>query len=473
MNNMKFSKPVRMRLRPQERRLILIIGDLAVAAFSLIIAIFFWAQPDWLNFSFTFIQERIPWWYYLLPLVWMLLLTELYDVRRASRQREVIRGIIIAAIVSSGLYLLVYFTSEPSSLPRRGVAAFILVNAVLTLLWRVLYIRIFTAHLFMRRVLIVGAGRSGETLANIVKDFSPPPFILAGFIDDDQDKIGTAIQGYRVLGSNKDLLSIAESENISDLIFSISRQMGPEMFQTLLKAEELGIEITTMPISYEELLGRVPIRLLQSDWIIRSFVDHAHMSSFYEAMKRLMDVIGSIIGIFFFVIILPIVSLSILIDSGWPIFYTQYRLGKNARLYKIIKFRTMYKDAEKDGSIRPAEENDERVTRIGKFLRRSRIDESPQFINIILGEMSLVGPRAERPELAERLQTKVPFYRARLLVKPGLSGWAQVNFGYASSVDDTTIKLEYDLYYIKHRNLVLDFTILFRTIGTVIGFRGT
>ncbi|MCJ7622395.1 MAG: sugar transferase, partial [Anaerolineaceae bacterium] len=118
------------------------------------------------------------------------------------------------------------------------------------------------------------------------------------------------------------------------------------------------------------------------------------------------------------------------------------------------------------------EENDERVTRVGKILRKSRVDEFPQFINIILGEMSLVGPRAERPELAEWLQTKVPFYRARLLVKPGLSGWAQVNYGYASSVDDTTIKLEYDLYYIKHRNLALDFTILVRTIGTVIRFRG-
>jgi lipopolysaccharide/colanic/teichoic acid biosynthesis glycosyltransferase len=286
------------------------------------------------------------------------------------------------------------------------------------------------------------------------------------------DNPGSEIQGYHVLGGSKDLLGIAGSENISDLIFSISHQMSPEMFQALLKAEELGIEITTMPISYEELLGRVPIRLLQSDWIIRSFVDHAHMSGFYEAMKRLMDIIGSFVGLILFALLLPIVSLSILIDSGWPIFYTQNRLGKNARLYKIIKFRTMYKDAEKDGSIRPAEENDERVTRVGKFLRKSRIDEFPQFINIILGEMSLVGPRAERPELAERLQTNVPFYRARLLVKPGLSGWAQVNFGYASSVDDTTIKLEYDLYYIKHRNIALDFTILVRTIGTVIGFRG-
>jgi lipopolysaccharide/colanic/teichoic acid biosynthesis glycosyltransferase len=132
----------------------------------------------------------------------------------------------------------------------------------------------------------------------------------------------------------------------------------------------------------------------------------------------------------------------------------------------------MIKDAEKDGKAIPAVENDQRVTRVGRFLRKSHLDEFPQFINVLRGEMSMVGPRAERLELVEELQTKVPFYRARLLVKPGMTGWAQVNFGYASTVEDTTIKLEYDLYYIKHRNILLDFSIIIRTVGAVIGFKG-
>jgi len=170
--------------------------------------------------------------------------------------------------------------------------------------------------------------------------------------------------------------------------------------------------------------------------------------------------------------IYPPVALAILLDSGFPIFYSQDRLGKNGQVYKIFKFRTMTQNAEEDGEARLASENDTRITRVGRFLRKSHLDEFPQFFNVLRGDMSLTGPRAEQVELVNVLQEEVPFYRARLLVKPGLTGWAQVNYGYAATVAQTIIKLEYDLYYIKHRNLWLDLTILFRTVGTVIGFRG-
>ncbi len=168
----------------------------------------------------------------------------------------------------------------------------------------------------------------------------------------------------------------------------------------------------------------------------------------------------------------PLIGLAIVLDSGFPIFFLQNRLGKNGRTYKIIKFRTMRQDSEKDGEVRVTTEHDERITRIGLFLRRSHLDELPQFVNVLRGEMSMVGPRAERSELVTKLQQNIPFYRARLLVKPGITGWAQVNFGYAATVEDTAVKLEYDLYYIKHRNLLMDIVILLRTFGTIIGFRG-
>jgi len=172
------------------------------------------------------------------------------------------------------------------------------------------------------------------------------------------------------------------------------------------------------------------------------------------------------------VILFPFIALATFIDTGLPIFYLQNRLTRNGKIYRIIKFRTMCKDAEKDGKARPASENDSRVTRVGRVLRKSHLDELPQFINVMVGDMSLVGPRAERPEIIEELQNKVPFYRARLLVKPGLTGWAQINYGYASGAEANAVKLEYDLYYIKHRNILLDFTIILRTLGTVVGFRG-
>jgi len=248
--------------------------------------------------------------------------------------------------------------------------------------------------------------------------------------------------------------------------------MNSEMFQALLAAEEKGVEVTTMPAMYEDLRGRVPIQLLQSDWILRSFVDEAHTGGFYNVVKRLMDIVGSVIGLSILAILFPFLAFFILLDSGLPVLYKQTRLGRSGREYQMIKFRTMRQDAEKDGRAKMAAKDDQRVTRFGKFLRRSHLDELPQFINVLLGDMSLVGPRAERPELVEELQNQIPFYRARLLVKPGLTGWAQVNYGYVSTIEGTAIKLEYDLYYIKHQDLVLDISIILRTIGSVIGFRG-
>jgi lipopolysaccharide/colanic/teichoic acid biosynthesis glycosyltransferase len=216
----------------------------------------------------------------------------------------------------------------------------------------------------------------------------------------------------------------------------------------------------------------VPIRLLEADWILRSFVDQSRASEFYELGKRIIDIIGGFIGVVILLIMLPFISIGILLDSGRPVFYSQTRAGRGAQSYRILKFRTMHQDAEPDGVPQWAAEDDERATRFGRILRRTHIDELPQFINVLRGEMSLVGPRAERPELVEMFQKHVPFYRARLLVKPGITGWAQVNFGYASTIDETVVKLEFDLYYIKHRNLLTDFVILLRTPSTVLGLRG-
>lgn len=172
------------------------------------------------------------------------------------------------------------------------------------------------------------------------------------------------------------------------------------------------------------------------------------------------------------ILLMPFAAVAIWLDDGLPIFYTQFRAGKGSQPYKILKLRTMRRDAEAAGVPQWAREDDARATRVGRLLRKSHLDELPQFINVLRGEMSLVGPRSERPELMGVFQQSVPFYRARLLVKPGITGWAQVNFGYASDIEETTIKLEYDLYYIKHRGLLLDLIIMLRTPATVFGFRG-
>lgn len=460
------------RLSDSERRIILISGDLLGTALALAIALYFWAQRDWLNFSWEFIRTRPQFWFYLLPIIWIILLVDLYEIRRANRLPDTLRGIAIAAAISIALYLVVYFSSEPNSLPRRGVAAFIISSSLMTIIWRLVYIRIFTAPVFMRRVLIIGAGRAGSTLARVIGQIQPKPFHLVGFIDDDNTKSNTQIETCPVMGTCAHLLEIIQKENISDLVFAISGPMSPEMFLALQTATELGVEITTMPTVYEEILRRVPILLLQSDWLVRSFLDYARTGGFYEIAKRLLDIIGALVGVTLLIILFPFIAMAIYLDTGRPILYSQIRLGKNGREYKITKFRTMHQDAEKDGIARPATQNDNRVTRVGYLLRKSHLDEWPQFINVLRGDMSLVGPRAERRELVEELQNNVPFYRARLLVKPGITGWAQINFGYAATVEDTTVKLEYDLYYIKHRNLLLDIVIMLRTVSQIVGLRG-
>ncbi|MCE5208192.1 MAG: sugar transferase [Chloroflexi bacterium] len=465
-------KNLRWRLTAREHKFILLFGDLIASIVALLLAVYFWAQPDWLKFSLEFIQERIPFWFYLLPFLWLLLLIEIYDLRRAANFKDVIKGVFAASAVCLVLYLLAYFTSEPNSLPRRGVAVFIVFSFVLTLLWRYLYIKVFTAQPFLKRVLVIGAGKSGRTLARIVKEINPAPFHLVGFIDDDEGKKGECIEGYPVLGCSDDLSRLAEELQITDMIFSISKNINPKTFQNIIRLQEEGIEIKSMPAVYEELIGRIPITVLQSDWLLRTFVDQAQTGGMYNLAKRLIDIMGGLVGSVITLILYPFVALAILIDSGRPVIYSQKRIGKNGKEFKIYKFRTMINDAEKDGKAQMSEENDNRITRTGKFLRKSHIDEFPQFIIILKGDMSLVGPRAEREQIINELQEVVPFYRTRLLVKPGATGWAQVNYGYASTVEATTIKLEYDLYYIKHQSLFLDFSILIRTIGAVLGFRG-
>lgn len=456
----------------------LFAGDFILAFIALGITLYLWGSADRFPrvFEFwNFVFRRPPTWFFFLPFVWLLLLIELYDIHRAGDWGKTVRGIATAAAVGLGFYLLLYFFYTDSggiALPRRGVAIFVGSASVLTLGWRSIYIRVFTAPRFLRRVALVGGGKTGRILLQIISELWPPPFYMVGIIDDDPKKAGIQVEGLPVIGTSENLLPLISEKQISDIIVCISGEMHGSMFQALLDAQEQGVEISRMPVVYEDLLGRVPIRLLEADWILRSFVDQARVGGFYELGKRLVDVAGGVAGLLILLLILPFVGLAIVLDDGFPIFYAQTRSGRGGQPYQIIKFRTMRRDAEADGQPHWAKEDDERATRTGRFLRKTHLDEIPQFWNVLRGDMSLVGPRAERPELVEMFQRHVPFYRARLMVKPGVTGWAQVNFGYASTIDETITKLEYDLYYIKHRSLRTDLIILLRTPATVFGFRG-
>ena len=460
----------RVKLQAGERQLLLLVGDIAAATVGAGIALVLWGQLDYLGPTAEFVRTRAPWFMFI-PLLWPIFMVNLYDVHRAGLWRATLRGVFFAAAAAGVVYLVVFFLQD-GSIARRAILYFLAVTIVLTLIWRWIYIRVFTARTFMRRVLVVGAGEGGRALLAASNSLDPRPFELVGLIDDNPEKQGLEIEGNRVMGSNGDLLGLAKREAVTDIVVAIQGPISGEMFQALLDAQESGVDIVQMPVLYEELVGRVPIRHLESDWILRSFVDQVRVSRAYVLIKRLVDIVGAVTGLMIALLVLPLACLAIAVDTGRPIFFAQARLGQRGKPYNIVKLRTMQQDAEPEGEAVWAIDEDPRVTRVGRILRKTFIDELPQFWNVLRGDMSLVGPRPERPELVAQLEKEVPFYRARLLVKPGISGWAQVNYSKGASVEGSEEKLEYDLYYIKRRGVLMDIWIILRTIGSVFGFRG-
>lgn len=479
-----------LRLRPSEHRTILFFGDLLMAYISIFAAVATWAEYLQLKLNSEVarnVAEGIPLeraqvlaervinvninvqpWFYLLPLIWLVLLVELYEPHVAGSSRRTLRGIAVAALVGLLAYSVVFIFRQDSDLPRIGVGVFLLYASLLTLLWRQVFIRIYKTTGQRRRMLLIGAGKAGQTLAQLYHTLGTRSFNIVGYIDDDESKAGRTFEGLPVLGTSARLLDLIDAYRVSDLVVAINGDIQGSTFQTILDAQERGVDVTRMPTLYEEMTGRVPIHHLDSDWIVRSFVDEVRVSGFYDLFKRLVDIVGGLAGMVILALLFPFLALAVAVDSGFPVFYSQFRLGKGGSIFRIYKFRSMYQKMELEKNTRATMENDPRVTRVGNFLRKSRLDELPQFWNVLRGDMSLVGPRAEVPDLVADYQRQIPFYRARLLVKPGLTGWAQINYGYVASVTETGIKLEYDLYYIKHRTISMDIQIILRTIGTVI-----
>ncbi|MBN2044130.1 MAG: sugar transferase [Anaerolineales bacterium] len=459
------------QLRPGERRLLITVGDFLFACFSFVIAVYVWAvaQVDTVPLM-DFIQSRLQNWFFLLPVVWIILLVDSYDSRTSSDLRKTVRSISISALIGAGIYLVIYFASD-QSLPRRGVAAFLGSAYLLTLLWRMIYIWIFSGPRFMHSVMIVGAGETGKAMVEVINSIKPP-YKLVGLVDDDLDKLEESIGGYKVMGTCQQLMSLAETNNVSEIIVAITGRMLPATFQILLEAQEKGMIITRMPVAYEELLERVPVDYLEADWILRSFVNESRVSAAYTVTNRLIDLLGGAVGVLGTMVLFPFISLAILLESGRPVTFRQTRAGKGGIPFTILKFRTMYQGNRIGKLEEMTQEDDDRVTPIGRFLRKTHLDETLQFINVLRGDMSLVGPRPELPDLVDYFQQHIPFYRARLLAKPGITGWSQNHISYAANIDETKIKLEYDLYYIKHRTILMDIGIILRTFASVLGFRG-
>jgi len=339
--------------------------------------------------------------------------------------------------------------------------------------WHRLYTLAFAISAFQRRAIVVGGGWAGRTIVKTLTDFAPTHYEIIGFVDDDPAKQQSTIQGVPVLGPTSGLVDLAQNRGATDVVLAINHDLQGEVLANILTCYEQGLQVSTMPELYEDLTDRVPVEHIGNNWFVVLPLDTQGRNLSYRIVKRALDLVISLISLTLFALLLPLLAALIKLDTPGPVFYRQKRVGRAGREFELLKLRSMFTDAEQDGQAKWAEQYDKRVTRVGLFLRRTRLDELPQLVNIVRGEMSLVGPRPERPEFVAELQQEIPFYRTRLTVKPGLTGWAQVNYDYGRSVTDALEKLRYDLYYIKHQSIQLDLIILLKTISTILLLKGT
>jgi len=397
---------------------------------------------------------------------------ELYDLQKSSKLEKVIANVIITCSVTVLVYLLTPFFTPflPSNRLQILYFYFAIVSALL--LWRIAYLTFIVSPRFYKKVLIVGETSNIEAIVETFKD-ADPNYVIVGFINCESHPIETVkFKGITEYQPNE-IHHIIKDEHISEIVVASynSETITPSIYHDLITLLETGFPIKEYTQVYEDMTYRVPVQFVGKDFYKYFPFSRSNQNKLYLFYRRAFDITFSIIGLLFGTVLLPFILLGNAFANKGPLFYKQDRVGKNGEVFSILKFRTMVKNAELKGAVW-AKKDDIRVTTFGKFLRRTRLDEIPQFINILKGDMSLIGPRPERPFFVRELSQIIPFYETRHIIKPGLTGWAQVNERYGSSVDASLVKLQYDLYYIKHRSFFLDANVIVKTLSTIIFYRG-
>ncbi len=359
-----------------------------------------------------------------------------------------------------------YITPTTTITPKTILFLAAVIFTLLWLLWRRLAHRSISSLALKRRVLMIGDNATVEELTKLFDHNPQLGYEMAVILPHNpKDAIGN-LPDYR---DPKALESIIKKYNISTIVMDNQGRASKDLIDNLFHYLPLRLEFISLDRFYESITKRISLETIDQFWFLENLQEGA--KRLYDLGKRIVDIAVAIFSGIISLLLMPIISLVILLAYGRPIFFTQTRLGKDGNPFLAIKFRTMVRDAEKNGP-QWASFNDPRVTRVGRLLRKTRLDEIPQLWNVARGEMSFVGPRPERPEFVAELEKSIPFYRERLLVKPGLTGWAQINFSYGANAEDAVKKLQYDLYYIKNRSLILDIGIILRTIKTVLSAGG-
>ncbi len=398
---------------------------------------------------------------------------EMYNLQVASSQFQIVKSIILTTCTTVLVYLLtpIYSPFLPSN--RIQIVLFFFAIFFSLLIWRSFYVKFLASHRFIKKAILVCDKEQLEELILGLKN-ADQHYRIIGYVNSENTTID-----YEKGNENPTIIPIDELEefaltnHVSEIIIASQKtdSITVNLYNQLIHLLESGFVIKEYTQVYEAITHRIPVQYVSRDFYRYFPFSRNNQNQFYLSFVRLTEIVVSILGIGIGLLFLPFIFIGNLFGNKGALFYSQERIGKNGVVFNIYKYRTMIQNAEANGAVFTTV-NDSRVTAFGKFLRKTRLDEFPQFINILKGDMGIIGPRPERPIFVNEIAEVMPFYETRHVMKPGLTGWAQVNYSYGDSIEDSLIKLQYDLYYIKHRSIFLDIDIIIKTISTVLFYRG-
>jgi sugar transferase (PEP-CTERM system associated) len=394
-----------------------------------------------------------------------------YEPQRSLDRGAIVIGIVRALAATSFVLTAVYLWSPGLAVPQTVVVVSSLAIAAIVGGWRIGFEWLAERVSRRDRLLIVGTEPEAIHLARELFERRRELGVdIVGFIDPDPARIGTPLINPGIIGTFDDIPSIVRARRVDRVVITRGDARGKLPMATLLDMKMDGITFDHLATAYEELTGKIAVNNLRPSWLI--FGAGFKRSRLQRALKRMTDLAAALIGFALAAPLLALVAAAVKLTSPGPVLYSQQRVGLHGRLFKVYKFRSMRQDAEAASGAVWAQKNDTRVTPVGRFIRKTRLDEIPQLWNVLVGDMSLVGPRPERPEFVRQLTERIPFYGQRHIIRPGLTGWAQVRYSYGASVEDALEKLQHDLFYIKHQSIGLDLAIMLSTIKTVVMRKG-
>jgi len=444
------------------RTLILLLGEALIVWTSFLLAAVLVLREDSylvLNYEGGYIKLFIFTGVVLLCSHWF----DLYDTARLNTKGELYFRLLMVPGLLAFLMAAISYVRPNYLLGGSSSALGLLILTVALVGWRIGFAWLVQLPILVERVYVLGTGERAQRLVQGLRQNPETGVEVASWTG----KLEGAVTSESV-GAH--LMDVVQRQKVHRVIVAMPDRRGTIPMQELLKLRMRGIKIEEATSWLEKMSGKIEVENLYPSWLI--FGDGFRRSPIFIAVRRVLSTFISLVGLILTLPLLPLIMLAVRLDSEGPVFYTQTRVGKAGKLFKVVKFRTMRQDAEAANGAQWAGDNDPRVTRVGKILRKTRLDEIPQMWCVLKGDMAFVGPRPERPEFIELLSKEIPFYGVRHMVRPGVTGWAQIKYKYGSTIEDAREKLQYDLFYIKNASIGLDLLIMFQTVKTVLLRRG-